>query len=33
MLFSWRLNTNSRYHPLALWAVVKRMIFAPKAAA
>ncbi len=33
MLFSWRLNTNSRYHPLALWAIVKRMIFAPKAAA
>jgi lipopolysaccharide export system permease protein len=33
MLFFWRLNTNSRYHPLALWAVVKRMIFAPKAAA
>ena len=33
MLFSWRLNTNSRYHPLALWAIVKRMLFAPKAAA
>ena len=33
MLFSWRLNTNSRYHPLVLWAIVKRMIFAPKAAA
>ncbi|MBC7575392.1 MAG: LPS export ABC transporter permease LptF [Herminiimonas sp.] len=33
MLFSWRLNTNSRHHPLALWAIVKRMIFAPKAAA
>ena len=33
MLFSWRLNTNSRYHPLALWTVVKRMLFAPKAAA
>ena len=26
-LFSWRLKMNSAYHPLALWAAVKRALF------
>lgn len=30
-LFSWRLNMNSPYHPLALWSAVKRGLF-PRAA-
>jgi lipopolysaccharide export system permease protein len=32
-MFSWRLKVNSRYHPAAVWAGVKRGLRAKKAGA
>lgn len=32
-LFSWRIKMNSPYHPLALWAAMKRALLARKAVA
>ncbi|CAL62531.1 putative permease [Herminiimonas arsenicoxydans] len=33
VFFSWRLKVNSRYHPLVVWAMLKRAYFAQRAAA
>lgn len=33
IFFSWRLKVNSRYHPLVVWAMIKRTYFARRAAA
>jgi len=33
VFFAWRLKVNSRYHPLVLWASIKRAIFMRKVAA
>lgn len=32
IFFSWRLKVNSRYHPLVVWAMVKRAYFMRRAA-
>lgn len=33
IFFSWRLKVNSRYHPLVVWAMLKRAYFTRRAAA
>jgi len=33
IFFSWRLKVNSRYHPLVVWAMIKRAYFMRRAAA
>lgn len=33
IFFSWRLKVNSRYHPLVVWAMIKRVYFMRRAAA
>ncbi|MDO9419923.1 MAG: LPS export ABC transporter permease LptF [Herminiimonas sp.] len=32
IFFSWRLKVNSRYHPLVVWAMIKRAYFMRRAA-
>lgn len=32
IFFSWRLQVNSRYHPLVVWAMIKRAYFMRRAA-
>jgi lipopolysaccharide export system permease protein len=32
IFFSWRLKVNSRYHPLVVWAMIKRAYFSRRAA-
>ncbi|MFJ7566791.1 LPS export ABC transporter permease LptF [Herminiimonas sp. NPDC097707] len=33
IFFAWRLNVNSRYHPLVVWAMIKRAYFTRQVAA
>jgi lipopolysaccharide export system permease protein len=33
IFFSWRLQVNSRYHPLVVWSMIKRAYFMRRAAA
>jgi len=33
IFFAWRLEVNSRYHPLVVWAMIKRTYFMRRATA